>query len=334
LLVVSRNGGLFKFEESTALASAELPTTLSATGLFSDLASLTPVSGFIEYAPSHPFWSDGTIKRRWIGVPDNSTINFTADDWTFPVGSVSIKHFEFERVQNSPDSRRRLETRVIYNTNQGWQGFTYRWNADETDANLISERQSEQLTVSLNDGSTRDQQYDYPSPADCKACHTDASTFLLGLETGQLNADFNYPATTANQLHTLNKIGMFDSDIGATNQYKVLPPLTDESATIEQRARAYLDVNCSTCHQPQGTAPTGMNFRVDVDAGGMNAIDVAPQAGSYDIVDARIIARGSKERSVLWHRMRALDDARMPPLSTHVVDEAAVKLLGDWIDSL
>jgi len=332
LLVVTSFSGIFKFAENAT--SIEFPATLSATGLFSDLASLTPVSGFIEYQPSHPFWSDGTIKRRWIGVPDNATIDFTADDWTFPVGSVSIKHFEFERVQNSPDSRRRLETRVIYNTNQGWEGFTYRWNAEETEANLISERQTEQLTVSLNDGNTRTQQYDYPSPADCKACHTNASTFLLGLETAQLNADFAYPTTIANQLHTLNAIGLFGGDIGATDQYRVLPPLTDESATIEQRARAYLDVNCSTCHQPQGTAPTSMNFRVNVDNDGMNAIDVAPQAGSFDIVDARIIARGSKERSVLWHRMRALDDARMPSLSTHVVDEAAVQLIGNWIDSL
>ena len=332
LLIVSRYSGLFKLAEKTG--SIELPSTLSATGLFSDLASLTPVSGFIEYEPSHPFWSDGTFKRRWVGVPDNSTIDFTADDWAFPVGSVSIKHFEFEQVQNSPDSRRRLETRVIYNTNQGWQGFTYRWNAEQTEANLISERQSEQLTVSLNDGTTRVQQYDYPSRADCTACHNNASTFLLGLETGQLNANFDYPSTTANQLHTLNSIGLFSSDIGATDQYKVLPPLTDESATIEQRARAYLDVNCSTCHQPQGPAPTNMNFRVDADNGGMNAIEVVPQAGSFDIADARIIARGSKERSVLWHRMRALDNARMPPLSTHVVDEAAVQLIGDWIDSL
>lgn len=332
LLVVSRYNGLYKFVESTG--NIAFPATLSATGLFSDLASLTPVSGFIEYEPSHPFWSDGTVKRRWIGVPDNAKIDFTADDWTFPVGSVSIKHFEFERVQNAPDSRRRLETRVMYNTNQGWQGFTYRWNAAETEANLLLGRETESLTVSLNDGSTRVQQYDYPSQADCSACHNDASTFLLGLETGQLNANFAYGATTANQLQTLNAIGLFNSDIGAVDQYKVLPPLTDESATIEQRARAYLDVNCSNCHQPQGPAPTTMNFRVDADNGVMNAIDVVPQAGSFDIVDARIIARGSKERSVLWHRMRSLDDARMPPLSTHVVDEAAVKIIGDWIDSL
>jgi len=32
--------------------------------------------------------------------------------------------------------------------------------------------------------------------------------------------------------------------------------------------------------------------------------------------------------------MNSLDSVRMPPLSTHVVDEAAVKLIGEWIDSL
>jgi len=131
LLVVTSEQGLYKFVE-TGGAAIEFPPTLSATNLFTDLASLTPISGLIEYQPSHPFWSDGTVKRRWIGVPDDATINFTADDWTFPLGSVSVKHFEFEQVQNSPDSRRRLETRVMYNTRQGWQGFTYRWNAQGT----------------------------------------------------------------------------------------------------------------------------------------------------------------------------------------------------------
>ncbi len=332
LLVVSRYGGLFKFVESSS--SAAFPDSLSQTGLFSDLDSLTTASGLIEYTPSHPFWSDGTVKRRWIGVPDGSKIDFTDNDWTFPVGSVSVKHFEIDLVQNAPSSRRRLETRVMYHTQQGWQGFTYRWNSAQTDASIVRDRQSEQLSVALNDGSTRVQQYDYPSRSDCLACHTQASSFLLGLETRQMNSTFNYAAATDNQMRSYNNIDLFNVDIGSTDQYQVLPPLSDNTAGAEQRVRAYLDVNCSSCHQPGGTAPTSLDFRYEVGADAMNAIDVAPQSGSFDIVEPRIIARGSKERSVLWQRMRMLDGGRMPPVSTHVVDEVAVDLIGDWIDSL
>jgi len=332
VLVVSRYEGLFKFVEDSS--TVEFPANLSQTGLFSDLASLTPSSGIIEYTPSHPFWSDGTQKRRWIGVPDGSTIEFTNDDWTFPIGSLSIKHFEMELTENSPATARRLETRVMYHTLQGWQGVTYRWNAAETDASLISERQSETLSVNLADGSTRQQQYDYPSSADCLACHTRASTFLLGLETAQLNTAFDYGVLTDNQLRAMNHVGLFSYDIGDASQYNQLPPLTDNTATVEQRARAYLDVNCSVCHQPGGTAPTSLDFRVSTGIDGLNAVNTVPQAGTFDLTDAKIIAPGSKERSVLWHRMNSLGSERMPPLSSHVVDEAAVKVIGDWIDAM
>ena len=52
------------------------------------------------------------------------------------------------------------------------------------------------------------------------------------------------------------------------------------------------------------------------------------------IANARIIAAGSKERSVLWQRLRTTDGNRMPPLSTHLVDDDGVSLIGSWIDNL
>ena len=336
VLVVSRYGGIFRFAENTSTNSStiEFPMQLSETRVFSDLASLTATSGLIEYEPSHPFWSDGTNKRRWVGLPDDVKIDFTADDWTFPPGTVSVKHFEMFMIENTPSSVRRLETRVMYNTAQGWQGYSYRWNAEQTEATRLSERQTEQLTITRNDGTVIQQRYDYPGRTDCLTCHVQASTYLLGLETAQLNTNFDYPAAVDNQLRSFNNIGLFNDDIGSFDQYAVLPAIDDESASIEERARAYLDVNCSTCHQPGGTAPTGIDFRVEVANVELNAIDVLPQAGTFDLSDLRIIAAGSKERSVLWHRMQMLAEGRMPPLSTHVVDNAGVQLIGRWIDSL
>jgi len=66
----------------------------------------------------------------------------------------------------------------------------------------------------------------------------------------------------------------------------------------------------------------------------MNAIDIEPSAGNLGIDDARIIAPGSKEKSILWQRVNRLDDKRMPPLSSHVLDQQAIELLGQWIDAL
>ena len=66
----------------------------------------------------------------------------------------------------------------------------------------------------------------------------------------------------------------------------------------------------------------------------MNALDVVPNAGSLGATDARIIAPGERARSVLWLRMGVLDSNRMPTLGSHKVDDAALTVIGDWIESL
>ena len=127
---------------------------------------------------------------------------------------------------------------------------------------------------------------------------------------------------------------MFDADIGNSDQYRAFAAPNDTSATLQARARAYLDVNCSSCHQPEGPANTNLDLRELTSNTAMNAIETTPSNGDLGIVNARIIATGSKERSVLWQRIRATDGNRMPPISTHLVDDDGVSLIGSWIDSL
>jgi len=43
-----------------------LPATLSATGLFSDIATDTLGEGVVPYRPQFELWSDGAEKRRWV----------------------------------------------------------------------------------------------------------------------------------------------------------------------------------------------------------------------------------------------------------------------------
>jgi uncharacterized repeat protein (TIGR03806 family) len=332
LLIVSRNAGLYRLEANGGFSSA--PSLLSETGIFTDLVNLTPAAGLIEYTPNQPFWSDGVDKRRWLGIPDNTQISFTNDNWTLPIGSVTVKHFEINLTQGDPSSARRLETRVLLNTSQGQQGFTYRWNTAETEAMLLAGRESETLSVVLPGGSTQDQLYEYPSRTDCTRCHTDAAGFGLSLKTAQLNGDFEYAGIVDNQLRSFNNIGLFDIDIGDADQYTAFTQISDLNATVDERARAYLDVNCSQCHQPNGPTPTTIDLRATTAQGAMNAIGVAPLAGTLGLPNAELIAVGDTESSVLWQRMQRLDNTRMPPLSSHVVDTEAVDLVGRWIDAL
>ena len=333
VLVISRYGGLLRLEPSGGEATAP-PPTLSGTGLFTDLASLTPAEGLIEYVPSHPFWSDGTNKRRWLGVPDDARIGFTADDWTFPLGTVSVKHFEIELVEGDPTSTRRLETRVLLHAESGWEGYTYRWNEAQSDATLQNDRVTERLSRTLASGGTREQRYEYPSRADCLVCHTRAAGFLLGPKTAQLNAPFDYADGRANQLATFDHVGLLEPAAGDVSAYTRFPAADDASSPVDARARAYLDVNCSSCHMPGGSAPTTMDLRAGIPLEAMDVVDVTPSAGGLGLANARIVAPGDRASSVLWERMRILGEGRMPLLSTHVVDEDGVALIGEWIDGL
>ena len=320
---------------------ADFPDLLSDTGLFTDTSSLTPASGLIEYDVNAPLWSDYSDKRRWIAIPNGERINFSANSaWQFPVGTVLVKHFAMDMIVGDPDSERRLETRVLINQRQGWFGVTYRWNAQQTDAELLTAAATETLTIAdarFNNGQ-RVQSYFYPGPNDCLSCHVSASGVVLGVKTQQLNGAFDYQTETgtksANQLTTWKHIGLFSTQIGTANQYSSFAPLDDSNASLSQRSRAYLDSNCSFCHQAGGTAPVNIDLRHSLSLSQTQTLDTEPQAGDLGINDARIIASGDAQRSVLWQRMSITDDNRMPSIASQMPDEEALAVIQQWIDSL
>jgi uncharacterized repeat protein (TIGR03806 family) len=330
--ICSFDGNIYRFEETGGGGGGPFPQTLSATGLFSSVATLTPAPGLIEFDVNSPLWSDGARKRRWIALPGAERIGF--DDtlaWDFPLGTVLVKHFELDTTDGSV----RLETRVLLLEDTGWHGYTYRWNAAQTEANLLAGAETAVYEVpdAAAPGGERTQTWNFPSRTDCLGCHTNAAGRILGVRTRQLNGDFVYPAATDNQLRSWNNIGLFTTDIGDHAQYDALRDPADTTAPIEARARAYLDANCAICHRPGGPPPTAIDLRYGIALGSMNIVDVTPTAGDLGLVNARIAASGSKERSVLWERLRRLDATRMPPLASSVPDPAGVALIGAWIDA-
>lgn len=342
LYIAGYGGRLYRFESgSGADPIDDFPERLSDTGLFSDTSSLIPASGLIEYAVNAPLWSDYSVKRRWIAIPNGQRITFAANSpWQFPVGSILVKHFAMEMIAGDPDSARHLETRVLIRQWQGWFGVSYRWNQQQTDADLVRTASTETLTVADADFSNgqRQQAYFYPGPNDCLSCHVSAAGVILGVKTTQLNGTFDYAAggdtRRANQLTTWNHIGLFSSDIGAAGQYLKLAALDDSSASLSQRSRSYLDSNCAFCHQAGGTAPVNIDLRHALSLTQTQTLNQLPQAGDLGITDARIIASGDAQRSVLWARMNRTDNNRMPPIASSMPDQEALTLLQQWIDSL
>ncbi len=98
-----------------------------------------------------------------------------------------MKHFELATDETRPDQRRRLETRLLVRDEAGGVfGATYKWRADNSDADLLTEGATERLAVRTAAG-TRTQVWFYPSRQDCVTCHTALSGGVLGVKTRQLN---------------------------------------------------------------------------------------------------------------------------------------------------
>jgi mono/diheme cytochrome c family protein len=178
----------------------------------------------------------------------------------------------------------------------------------------------------------------YPSEAQCLQCHTETAGRSLGLETKQLASNITYPQTgrTGHQLFTLNSINTLSPPIANPAAETPYPDPTGTTGTLSERARSYLHTNCAQCHRPGGPTTANMDLRYSTALANTNACDATPGLGDLGIANARLIAPGAADRSVIPARMNLRDhpDA-MPPNGLGArVDTAGVTLIREWINSL
>jgi uncharacterized repeat protein (TIGR03806 family) len=318
-------------------AAGKIPPLLSQTGVFKDTRNLVPSDGLIPYDLVVPFWSDGASKLRWAAVPRGSRIGFSATgDWTFPPGAVFVKTFELPVDGANPASRRRLETRLLVRDSTGGvYGVAYKWRSDNSDADLLSSSLAEEIPIRTATGETRTQTWYYPSGQDCLECHNAHTSGVLGVKTRQMNRELAYPSGVAdNQLRTWNHLGLFtpgfaDGDIAT---FPKLAAAADPTRSLEDRARSYLDANCSQCHRPGGTV-AGFDARYDTPLEKQALID-GPVLIDERIDRSRVIAPNDIWRSIAFMRINTVGEIRMPPLARETIDEKGVALLQEWITSL
>lgn len=300
--------------------TSAIPTQLSATGCFSDTASMTPASGVMPYPVISELWSDGATKERQFAIPDGTTIDISPDgDFEFPDRSVLIKSFFHNGLP--------VETRLFMKHDNGWAGYSYAWNQGSSDASLVT---ASGAPAEIDDGYV----HLFPSRTDCLTCHTPAAGYSLGLEILQQNRNYAPGQAIAdNYVEQLDQLGYFSASPSAALLTQRLSALDDAEASVEQRARSYLHSNCAGCHRPGG-ALSGLDLRYGTALGSMGICDIAPQYGDLGIPSPRILAPGDSDSSVLLQRMRVIGDDRMPPLSSNVIHQAATDVIAHWIDAL
>jgi len=335
--VIGYDGRIFCFEEPDDVPIISVPQSISTSGLYSDIGEKIISPGIIPYSVNISFWSDGAYKERFIALPDISKIHFSKDSiWSFPDNSVLVKNFYLERESGNTESRQIVETRFLvrYADEENWNGYSYIWNDEETDAFLLDSSATKTFMI-IDGDSSYNQEWYFPSRSECLVCHTPATGYVLGLRTAQINKTHQFAAIEDNQLRSYNHIGLFHQDIGENYaDFPKFPQIDDSSANLELRARSYLDVNCANCHVTGGAGRTNLDLRYNIPLVSAHMIGIPASLENLNIENAMRIQPGQPDSSILFLRMVRNDEHRMPPLASSIIDTQGSKLIREWIDSL
>ncbi len=322
-LIYIDTGRIFKLEpDPNSTPIPPFANQLSQTGCADTSDPRLSNSDMIPYELNAPLWSDNADKLRWLSLPDNANINIENDhDWTFPINSVLRKDFSL--------NGQRVETRLFARHTDGtWAGYSYEWNAAQTDATLLNASK----TINVNG-----QNWTFPSQTQCLQCHTAAAGQTLGPETAQLNrliTDPENPTNQINQLSYLDNIGLFNASPGMPDSLPKLAQYNDLTAQPEDIARSYLHSNCSQCHRAGGPVQSDMDLHYAVDFSAMNICDAQPAFG--DVLGAtQLFTPNNTSDSIFYQRMlEASATNRMPTLGTEIEDNQGLQIMSNWITSI
>jgi uncharacterized repeat protein (TIGR03806 family) len=338
-LIVDNGGGIYRLTRAPAVAPAPFPKRLSETGLFASVGKHQPDPALIPYSVIVPGWADGARAERFLAVPSEGRVAFDPGrGWEFPDGSVLVQTLSLERENGRSNSQFRVETRLLLRQQGEWAGYSYRWNAAQTDAELVPKGGAEE-SFALRDAAVADgirrQVWRYPSRSECMVCHSRAVNFVLGLTGRQLNRDQSYGGTPTNQLYALEAAGLFKGKLPKTaRDLGHLADPWDATQPLEDRARAYLGVNCAVCHTDAGGGNSKMELTLGTARERMSLLGARPQHDTFGLTNAMLVAPGDPASSILVHRLSHRGRGQMPPLGTSRVDERAVQLMREWIAQL
>lgn len=311
----------------------EPPATLRETGLYSDWATRTVAPGNLPFSPQYPLWSDGAVKLRWIRIPQGTYVDASdPNSWEFPFGTKLWKEFRI--------GGRRVETRYLERTEEGWEFAAYQWSEDEAEASRAPERGTK-VSAEVAPGV----RHAIPSRFDCRACHDGRPVPVLGFSALQLSPDRDPLAPHS------EKPRPGDVDLRVLVERRLvrgLPPALLKNppriAALTKTGRAalgYLYGNCAMCHNGRGSL-TDLGFSLDYSAGqgrrDADAIMTAAGRTSHFLVPgapeehSERVRKGDPDLSAIAVRMSSRRPAQqMPPLGTQVADEEAVRLVRKWI---
>jgi len=322
------------------LADGRFPyKRLSTYGFFfGELNQLNPVEEVILYKPASSLFTDYALKSRFIFFPEGEKAVIASNELSFPEGTVLIKNFYYPADLRKPEGNRRIiETRLLINEEEGWEAYPYIWNDNQTEATL--KVVGGQIEVSFTDYEGKDQVINYlvPNKNQCKTCHNKSEILApIGVKVQHLNNVLEYKSGKANQLAYWTELEKLEGFEGEKSHPSMIN-YEDKNLPLNDRAMAYLDINCSHCHSANGPASTSGLFltydQKDPRKLGINKIPVAAGngAGTFDFD----IVLGKADESIITHRMNSTEvGIAMPELGRTTVHKEGVQLIKDWINGM
>lgn len=318
------------------------PMQLSEYELFAgNLADQVPAEGVMPYDLNTPLFTDYASKLRFVKLPEGAEVSYQTDRvLQFPVGTIIVKTFYYPHDERRPEKGRQLvETRLLIHEEAGWKALPYHWNEEQTEAYLEVAGDSKEIVWRDESGKKRRVNYLMPNMNQCKSCHSwDGEMTPIGPSVRQLNHAYAYSDGAQNQLERMASLGWLQALPEGHAAIPTVPDWDDpDSGTLNERARAWLDINCAHCHNPHGPASTsGFFLDINQDDPAVYGVFKTPVAAGRGAGDHDYdIYPGQPDASILVYRIASTDPGvMMPELGRTLVHEESLELIRKWIKEM
>ena len=311
--------------------------TLSEYRFFiGEIKSLSPNEKVIPYDVITPLFSDYAKKKRFIWMPSGTKASYVSDHelLNFPDGTFIIKNFYYNNVQPANETKI-IETRLLFKKNGAWLFAEYVWNDEQTEATLMLNGQNIPIEWLNENNEVQTVNYRVPSEQECFTCHKKFNIASpIGPKPQNMNRLYPYADGVRNQLEKWVEVGYLENNY--PENINTVVDWTDESQSLHDRVRAYLDMNCAHCHREGSHCdyrPIRLAWNETVVEENLG-ICVEPQEFVIPQL-TKIIARGIPNRSMMLYRINTTEvQYRMPLLGRTTIHQEAVDLLTQYIESL
>ena len=323
------------------------PSRLSEWNLFDlNKDSLKPNPETFVYKPKNQLFTDYAHKLRTLWIPAGQSAQLQENEIIYPVGAVLSKTFYYPnngqgQMLQSNDLGKSvigladntlIETRLFVKRTNGWEAFPYVWNEEQNEAFLRVAGSTKNIELVGELGNTSFT-YFIPNENQCSGCHVTehpkGQMHPLGAIASQLDAKIGESTDKTYTQELINRNWLDEAPVT-----QLTKSWTDTSASTGERAKAYLNMHCGHCHNPNGAADTSAlildgSHALPVNMG-VCKTPIAAGGGAGDRLYS--IVPSAPNQSIMLYRMLSdKPDEMMPELGRSLIHEEGIEIIKKWI---